>query len=281
LITLTGIGVDDGGRERRAAVAAAGCWDGPVRRLLPPDPAADLAPEDLPEVYAYPPDPGRPWVRVNFVSSLDGAVSVDGRSGGLGTPADKAVFGTLRRLADVVLVGAGTARAERYRGARRPTLGRDVPPPIAVVTGSAALEPDLGLFTDTFVPTIVLTTAAAPPGRRATLREAGAEVVELPDLAVATLLGELERRGMRRVLCEGGPGLHGDLIAAGAVDELCLTLSPLLAAGDAGRIAHGPAGRAPEGMRLATVLEEDGTLLLRYVRAAGRDRRIRRSGDVA
>ncbi|WP_345383060.1 pyrimidine reductase family protein [Pseudonocardia yuanmonensis] len=245
-----------------------------MRRLLPWDPAgpaapAELAPEDLPGVYAYPPDPGRPWVRVNFVSSLDGAVSVDGRSGGLGTPADKAVFGTLRRLADVVLVGAGTARAERYRGARRPAIGRDAPPPIAVVTGSAALEPDLGLFTDTFVPTIVLTTAGAPPERRAALREAGADVVELPDLAVPTLLGELERRGMRRVLCEGGPGLHGDLIAAGAVDELCLTLSPLLAAGDAGRIAHGPAGRAPEGMALASVLEEDGTLLLRYVRTPG------------
>jgi riboflavin biosynthesis pyrimidine reductase len=240
-----------------------------VRRLLPPDLApADLAPDDLPVVYAYPPDLGRPWVRVNFVASLDGAVSLDGRSGGLGTPADKAVFGILRRLADVVLVGAGTARAERYRGARATGIGRDTPPPIAVVTGSAALEPELGLFTDTFVPTIVLTTAGAPAERRAALREAGADVVELPGLDPAMLLGELERRGLRRVLCEGGPALHGALIATGAVDELCLTLSPLLAAGDAGRIAHGPRGRAPEGMALASVLEEDGTLLLRYVRAS-------------
>ncbi|MFR9807254.1 pyrimidine reductase family protein [Pseudonocardia sp. RS010] len=229
---------------------------------------AGMGTVDLLQAYAYPSEPARPWVRVNFVSSLDGAVSVDGRSGGLGTPADKAVFGTLRRLADVVLVGAGTARAERYRGARKPTLGRDTPPPIAVVTGSAALDTDLGLFTDTSVPTIVLTTATAPAGRRAGLRRAGADVVELPDLTPATLLGELERRGLRRVLCEGGPGLHGDLIAAGAVDELCLTLSPLLAAGGAGRIAHGPGGHAPEGMRLASVLEEDGTLLLRYVRPA-------------
>ncbi|GAA4545595.1 pyrimidine reductase family protein [Pseudonocardia xishanensis] len=235
---------------------------GPVRRLLPPGP--DLSDDDLPGVYAYPPALDRPWVRVNFVSSLDGAVSVDGASAGLGTPADKAVFGVLRRLADVILVGSGTARAERYRGARTPTIGRDAPPPIAVVTGSAALETDLGLFTDTAVPTIVLTTAEAPADRRAALREAGGDVVELPDLEPATILGELERRGLRRVLCEGGPGLHGDLVAAGAVDELCLTLSPLLAAGDAGRIARSAGGHDPERMGLDQVLESDGTLLLRY-----------------
>jgi len=233
-----------------------------VRRLLPPGPDVDRT--GLPEAYAYPPDLDRPWVRVNFVCSLDGAVSVDGVSGGLGTPADKAVFGVLRRLADVILVGSGTARAERYRGARQPTLGKDTPPPVAVVTGSAALETDLGLFTDTAVPTIVLTTAGAPADRRAALREAGGDVVELPDLEPATILAELDRRGLRRVLCEGGPGLHGDLVAAGAVDELCLTLSPLLAAGDAGRIAHSDPGHDAEPMELVQVLESDGTLLLRY-----------------
>jgi riboflavin biosynthesis pyrimidine reductase len=245
-----------------------------VRRLLPSGPdLPEVTVADLPEVYAYPADLDRPWVRVNFVSSLDGAVSLDGRSAGLGSSADKAVFGALRRLADVILVGSGTARAEKYRGARKPTLGRDTPPPIAVVTGSAALETDLGLFTDTFVPTLVLTTATAPADRRAALREAGGEVVELPDLTPPTLLGELERRGLRRVLCEGGPALHGDLVAAGMVDELCLTLSPLLAAGDAGRIARSMPGHDPEAMALESVLEEDGTLLLRY--------RIRRSGERA
>ena len=76
-----------------------------MRRLLPPGPDVDRT--GLPEAYAYPPDLDRPWVRVNFVCSLDGAVSVDGVSGGLGTPADKAVFGVLRRLADVILVGSG------------------------------------------------------------------------------------------------------------------------------------------------------------------------------
>jgi riboflavin biosynthesis pyrimidine reductase len=231
-----------------------------VQRLLP-----DPGPVDLHADYAYPPDLDRPFVRVNFVSSVDGAVSVDGRSAGLGSPADKAVFGVLRELAEVVLVGAGTARAEKYRGARKPVRGTSTPPPIAVVTGSADLPVDSGLFTDTRVPTIVLTTAGAPADRREALREAGADVVLLEDLTPASLLAELARRGLHRVLCEGGPGLHGDLVAAGAVDELCLTVAPLLAAGEAGRIARGPA--EPESMELAHVLEEDGVLLLRYRKA--------------
>jgi 5-amino-6-(5-phosphoribosylamino)uracil reductase len=222
--------------------------------------------DDLPGLYAYPADLTRPWVRVNFVSSLDGAVSVDGVSGGLGSPGDKQVFGTLRRLADVILVGAGTVRAENYRGARKPGFGRDSPPQIAVVTGAADLDPASPLFTDTAVAPIVLTTAAADPGRREAIAAAGGDVAVLDDLAPPTLLAELEQRGLRKVLCEGGPGLHGDLIAADAVDELCLTVAPLLVGGGAGRISHGPSG-APRGMRPAGVLEDDGVLLLRYVRA--------------
>lgn len=222
----------------------------------------------LVEHYAHP-DVDAPYVRVNFVSSLDGAVSVDGVSGGLGTDADKRVFGVLRQLAQVVLVGAGTARAEDYRGARKPTLGTDTPPAIAVVTGSAGLDPGSGLFTDTQVPTIVLTTADAPRERRDRLTAAGADVAVLDDLSPAALLAELDRRGLSRVLCEGGPSLHGAMIAADAVDELCLTLSPLLAAGDAGRIAVGGAGTPPRSMSLAGALHEDGALLLRYRRTGG------------
>ncbi|MBW0118436.1 dihydrofolate reductase family protein, partial [Pseudonocardia abyssalis] len=209
-----------------------------------------------------------------FVSSLDGAVSVDGVSGGLGTDADKRVFGVLRQLAQVVLVGAGTARAEGYRGARRPTIGTDTPPPIAVVTGSADIDPGGGLFTDTLVPTVVLTTGDAPRERRDRLAAAGADVAVLDDLTPGSLLTELGRRGLYRVLCEGGPSLHGALVAHDAVDELCLTLSPLLAAGDAGRIAVGDAGDVPRSMSLAGALHEDGALLLRYRRsgdAQGRD----------
>lgn len=231
-------------------------------QLLPePAPEPDLAAH-----YAYPDDARPTVVRVNFVSSADGAVSVEGRSGGLGSAADKRVFGVLRELADVVLVGAGTARAEDYAGARKPTRGRDTPPPIAVVTGSARLDPGARLFTATTMSPIVLTTGDAPASRRADLAAAGGDVAVLPDLAPATLLAELGRRGLRRVLCEGGPSLHGALIADDAVDELCLTLSPLLAGGDAGRIATGPAGTPPRGLSLVGALHDDGALLLRYTR---------------
>lgn len=219
----------------------------------------------------------RPRVTAIMVSSLDGAVAAGGAgSQGLSTPADRELFRSLRRAAGVVLVGAGTARDEDYRGVRprRPTADEPVPgppPPVAVVTGSAALDPAAALFTDTVTAPIVLTTAAAPPDRREALRAAGAEVAVLPDLAPGTLLGTLARRGLHAVLCEGGPTLLGALVAADAVDELRLTLVPVLLGGPAGRIAAGPVAAAPpRGMRLAGhTAAGDGTLLLHYVRPGG------------
>ncbi|HVH22266.1 MAG TPA: pyrimidine reductase family protein [Pseudonocardia sp.] len=223
--------------------------------------------EALAAHYAYPDELAAPFVRVNFVCSADGAASVDGLSGGLGSAADQRVFGLLRQLAEVVLVGAGTVRAEGYRGARRPTRGRDSPPPIAVVTGSAELDPASRLFTDTAVAPIVLTLPTAPADRRERLAAAGGDVVVLERLTPDLLLGELARRGLHRVLCEGGPSLFGTLIAADAVDELCLTLAPMLAGGSAGRIARGPAGTPARPLALAGALQADGVLLLRYRRA--------------
>jgi riboflavin biosynthesis pyrimidine reductase len=237
-----------------------------VRRLWPLPPLEEIDDAGLAAHYAWPDGPAARCVRVNFVSSVDGAVTVDGRSGGLGTAADKKVFGLLRELADVVLVGAGTVRAEDYRGARRPTRGRTTPPPIAVVTGSADLDPGSRLLTDTAVAPLVLTRESAPAERRAALRDAGAEVVVLPRLTPDALLGALDARGLHRVLCEGGPSLLGALQAADAVDELCLTVSPQLVAGDAGRIAHGPPGAPPRAMALVGALHDDDTLLLRYRR---------------
>jgi riboflavin biosynthesis pyrimidine reductase len=242
-----------------------------VKRLwplpLPSEVDRDVDDAALAAHYAWPDPTAAPSVRVNFVSSLDGAVTVDGRSGGLGSAADKAVFGLLRELADVVLVGAGTVRAENYGGARRPTRGRTTPPPIAVVTGSADLDPGSRLFADTTVPPLVLTAESAPAARRDALAAAGGEVVVLPRLTPDALLAELGGRGLRRVLCEGGPSLFGALAAADAVDELCLTVSPLLAGGEAGRIAHGPAGAPAREMTLAGVLLAEDALMLRYHRA--------------
>ena len=237
-----------------------------MRMLLPTPSAADSETPDLTAHYAYPHDLSTPYVRVNFVSSTDGAATADGRSGGLGGPADRQVFGVLRQLAEVVLVGAGTVRAENYRGARKPTLGTSTPPSIAVVTGSADLDPGSPLFTDTQVAPIVLTGSSAPQERLEALTAAGATVVVLDPLTPAAVLGELDRRGLRRVLCEGGPRLFGDLIAADRVDELCLTVAPVLAGGDAGRIAVGPKGSAARSLTLVGALHEDGALLLRYAR---------------
>ncbi|MEU6559442.1 pyrimidine reductase family protein [Nocardia nova] len=236
---------------------------------------------DLVQLYTYPTALDTPWIRVNFIASLDGAVTVDGRSGALGRPADATVFAILRDLADVILVGAGTVRAENYGGARTDSRRRmrlhhhglggtrdGAPPPIAVVTASAALDPASRLFTDTARPPLVLTTVTADADHKQLLADAGAEVIEAGHSTVGAddirrVLGE---RGLPRVLCEGGPSLFGDLIGAGAVDELCLTVSPLLVGGTAGRIAVSPnALPTPMSLRHA-LLDDDGTMLTRWDR---------------
>jgi 5-amino-6-(5-phosphoribosylamino)uracil reductase len=260
-------------RSRRARHPARDgrAWcDGGVLRLWPPTdpPPAPIEGDRLAEAYGYPDGLDRPFVRVNFVASADGAVTADGLSGGLGSAADKRVFGLLRRLSEVIVVGAGTARAEDYGGARRPSLVTGSPPPIAVVTSSGRLDPGARLFTDTEVPPIVVTGTGCPPEQRDRLTAAGADLVLVEDDRVTpgALLSALADRGLHRVLCEGGPSLFGDLIAVDAVDELCLTVSPALAGGGASRAAHGPGGPL-RSMRLVHALAEDDVLLLRYARS--------------
>jgi len=225
----------------------------PVRRLLPaPRPEGEI---DLHQAYAWPEDR---CLRVNFVTSLDGAAAVDGRSGGLGGPADKAVFSHLRATCDVIVVGAATATAERYGPARVP---------VAVVSASLSPPPDARLFRP--VPgtarPLVLTCASAPADRRAALARV-AEVIDCGDHAVdpLQLVAGLEGRDLRRLLCEGGPRLFASLLTADVVDELCLTLAPILVAGDAPRATRGPALPMPRDMTLVSALEDEGTLLLRY-----------------
>jgi len=242
-----------------------------VRRLLP-EPAEDLTDDGLLAAYA-PPEGVRRHVRANFVASVDGAAWLHGVSGGLSSPGDKRVFGVLRDLADVILVGAGTVRAEGYgypayspeRSARRRQLGLAELPTFAVVSGKLDLDPTSSLFAGAPVRTIVITSAAAPPDLRATLEpEADIVVAGHDHVDLATALDVLEQRGLRRVLCEGGPSLFGSMAAAGRLDELCLTVSPLLAGSGAGRITAGP-GHDPLPLSLGHVLTEDGALFLRHV----------------
>ncbi|MFF3223399.1 pyrimidine reductase family protein [Nocardia suismassiliense] len=242
----------------------------------------DLTPDDLAQLYAYPAELREPYVRANFVSSIDGAATSDGQSAGLGTPADKTVFLMLRELADVVLVGAGTVRAENYGGARTdPQLRRALhergigghpdgtAPPIAVVTASAAIDVGARLLTDTTVPPLIITTTTAPADRKQQLADAGADVVEGGDLAVTpkALLRVLAERGLHRVLCEGGPHLFGELLAADAVDELCLTTAPLLVGGTARRISLSAHEFDRPMYRAHILLDDDGTMLTRWARA--------------
>jgi riboflavin biosynthesis pyrimidine reductase len=235
----------------------------------------DAGEPDLDALYALP-SAGTRHVRANFVASLDGAIEVDGRSGVLGGRGDKQVFHLLRALTDVVLVGAGTVRAEGYgpaalppeRQAARRAAGQRVVPPIAVVTGHG-LPDDLRLLTeDGAEPPLVLTTAAGARTITATVRRR-AEVLICGDERVdpALALEALADRGLTRVLCEGGPTLVTALMRADLLDELCLTVAPTLAGPERARLTAGPAWTTPRDLRLVSACEQDGDLLLRYQRS--------------
>ncbi|MFF1837243.1 pyrimidine reductase family protein [Streptomyces sp. NPDC058231] len=259
-----------------------------MRRLFPvtdPTPAGEggeWSLDELADAYAYPAGDG-PWLRANMVSTLDGAAQHDGRSQPISCDTDMRIFGTLRGLADVVVAGAETVRMEGYRPARardafarrRAAAGQGPAPVIAVVSGSLDLDFSLPLFVSPLVPTLVVTGAGAPPGRIEAARTAGAEVViagEGSRVDPARAVRELADRGLKRQLTEGGPRLLGQFVAAGVLDEICLTLSPMLTAGDAQRIAGGPSVEVPERFALASMLEEEGFLFTRY-------RRIRQSAE--
>lgn len=244
--------------------------------LLSPGPAVDdRALEDL---YAYPTELTRPYVQVNFVASADGAATLSGRSRGLSSPADKKVFALGRDLADVVLVGAGTALTEGYRGVkhtelratRRSKLGLSEIPPIAVVTGRGSVDPTSPLITDTAVPPIVLTSEAAPPEWRKAVADAGADVVTAGEDRVSPVLAleALADRDLLRVCCEGGPTLFADLIADDLVDQLCVTVAPLLTGAGAVRIADGRPAQKPIPLTLESALSDEGFLMLRYRKTA-------------
>jgi riboflavin biosynthesis pyrimidine reductase len=241
-----------------------------VHQLLP-TPSGELTDDDLLAAYEVPPGPDR-HVRVNFVASADGAAWLDGRSGGLSSPPDKRVFALLRDLTDVVLVGAGTIRVEGYsypdfgpeRRDRRRALGLAELPTFAVVSGTLDLDPSSRLFVGAPVRTLVLTSAAAAADKRAALEPVADLVTAGEDrVDLAAAVDALAARGLRRILSEGGPTLFGGLVAAGRLDELCLTVSPLLAGPAPGRIAAG-AGHPPVTLRLLRLLAEDDSLFTRY-----------------
>ncbi|HWV26590.1 MAG TPA: dihydrofolate reductase family protein [Aeromicrobium sp.] len=222
---------------------------------------------DLEQLYAHP-DIGRPWVRTDFVSTVDGAAwTRDGTSGDLGGSVDKAAFRMMRNLCDVVVVGAGTARIEGYRPLTESSVDstirarHDLAPVPGLVVVSRSLDVPAALVDGGAV---VLTSAVAPKERLSQLREHG-DVIVAGDEAIdwSAALEAFDGRGWRRVLCEGGPSLHGDMLAAGAVDELCVTIAPVVASGTAARIAHAvePIDRP---VRLEHAVAVDNVLLTRW-----------------
>jgi riboflavin biosynthesis pyrimidine reductase len=229
---------------------------------------------DLLERYGIP-DRDSQRLRANFIASLDGAATHDGRTGGLNDAADKAVFDLLRMLCDVVLVGAGTLRIEGYRDLRidaddvawRTGHGLPAQPTLAVVSGRLDLSAGMDAFSHAPVRPLVFTLGTSSPQKRQELGEI-ADVVVCGEqmLDVLALLAALQERGLKQVLCEGGPHLLGTLVEADCVDELCLTLSPVIENGTAGRIIAGGT-QTSRPMRLMGVLEAGDTLMLRYARA--------------
>lgn len=242
-----------------------------MRALVDPRPqpttarGGDLGDDDLAAVYAFP--PGRPWVRANMLTSLDGAVGgADGRSASLHTPADNRVFALLRDLCDAVLVGAGTARTEGYR--RVPsTPGSPTPATLVLVTRSgrvpeALLAPVAGSG-DCLVLTCDAAGADTLRSLRGRLGTDGVLVCGGAEVDLVDAVARLAARGLTGVLCEGGPSLLSAALAQGVVDELALTLAPTVVGGDASRLVAGPllGGAGGVSMRLHALLEDDGTLL--------------------
>jgi riboflavin biosynthesis pyrimidine reductase len=233
----------------------------------------------LADFYTYPDNPRSCWLRGNMIASLDGGATADGKSGGLAGKGDRAVFSQMRHAADVILVGASTVRVENYSGVQLPVGARQARqgrgqaevPPIAVVTRSGDLDPSALLFTRTEVPPLILTSARTVEETRRRLG-AVAEVIDTsgtdPDSAdSAVILRVLAERGLFRVLAEGGPLFLGSLIENGLMDELCLTVAPVLVGGASKRIVTG-IGHAHTKMRRAHLLaDDDGYLYTRYVRA--------------
>jgi riboflavin biosynthesis pyrimidine reductase len=233
--------------------------------------------EALALAYAYPPLVAeQTWVRANFISTLDGAATGDdGRSGSINTSADRDVFGLLRALCDVVLVGAGTARVEGYRRAsvRAPWLdlreGRPAHPTMAVVSRSGDVPSGLSQIREDSGEVLLITCqragAEAIDRARSSLGKDHVIVQGDSTVDLAKAMDSLSDRGLRRVLCEGGPHLMRDLTASGRLDELCLTLAPTLVAGDHPRIAAG----APMTANLLPhlLIESQGTILGRWIQA--------------
>jgi riboflavin-specific deaminase-like protein len=242
-----------------------------MQRLLP-DPGPTTVAQQL-ETYRpwEQPHEERPLVAMNFAATVDGRATIDGVSGPIGSATDTAMLAGLRRRFDALMIGAGTMRAERYgrlvtdreQHRRRERLGLPPDPLMVIVSGRLDLPWDAPLFTAGGGRVLIFTASDARPPETAT----SVQVVRHEGFVnLAEALRQLrQEQGIRALLCEGGPGLHGELEGGGAVDDLFLTIAPKLVGGEAPRILEGELPRVAE-LELAWLLEEDGELFARYRR---------------
>jgi riboflavin biosynthesis pyrimidine reductase len=255
------------------------CDDGAVQLIFGPDGGAPrtLDETDLVELYRQPAPEGRGWVRSNFVMSLDGSVQgPDGRSGSINTESDHHLFALQRALADAILVGANTVRFEGYRAVDlepwqleiREQEGLAPYPMLAIISASADLDPVVATPAEGVGGAVmIITTAGKPADDLEPLRTAGITVLEAEGttLDLAYIVDQLAGTGFQRLLCEGGPRLHNDLLAAGMLDEVCLTLAPVVVGGQGLRSTSGAALPVPSSFRLHHVLyADDGALFTDY-----------------
>jgi riboflavin-specific deaminase-like protein len=242
-----------------------------VRRLLP-DPGPTTVAEQLDGYRPWEEErEGRPLVAVNFAATVDGRATIGGVSGPIGSATDTAMLAGLRTRFDAVMIGAGTMRAERYGRLvddqevreRRERLGLPHDPLMVIISGRLDLPWDAPLFTAGAGRVLLFTASEAePPETATTLRvvrhEGSVDIAKTLDYLRA-------ERGVRALICEGGPGLHSQLQSAGMVDDLFLTIAPKLAGGDAPRIIEGELPGVID-LRLAWLLEDEGELFARYRR---------------
>jgi len=218
------------------------------------------------------------WVTGHMVAGLDGTAAIGGRVGALSTAPDQALFRRMRQIADIVLVGAETVRREGYGSIRlsadaqeqRRREGRSPTPPLAVVSRSLDLDWGSPTFADApdDARTHVITCAAGDRTRLAEAERVAEVVVAGEDRGdPAEAMRALAGRGHRAVLCEGGPRWLGELVAADRLDELCLTISPVMG-GDPLPVSVTPPGAGLAGFELKGVMAEEDTLFLRYERRA-------------
>lgn len=246
--------------------------DAPAVNRLIPNPGPTTIERELEGYSPFEhPHEDRPWVAVNMVTTLDGRAAIDGRSRDLGTRADTEHLLRLRTRFDGVMIGAGTMRAERYGRivgdpqdrARRERIGLPHDPLAVIVSGSLDLPWDAPLFTSGGGRVLIFTLDEGPRPETAT----SLRTVAMPGgIEIAAVLRHLRReRGIRALLCEGGPHLLGQLLDGDLVDELFLTVTPITTGGAAPRIVEGD-GSGIRDFELTGSLESAGDLLLRYRR---------------